>query len=227
MGLKHTTDSDTHLKRHRRHLPWFQRGVSAQGHMGMARLLFYRTQVITGHGFRGNKGWAHTAHTTSGTVSTLSGRGYQDQPCGPCPPSHLPIPSHPSGECGSGWWKQLSPMEPSKEVWKWSWHRVKPQQSQRGMVPVWEAAEGNEVAAKPGREELSPNQAREAQSGQKQRCHMEQSPSRAVQKQVAWCNVTWFPGACPSLLFTVLELGTGSSDCESTRHLVFVWGSRN
>lgn len=69
MGLKHTTDSDTHLRRHRRHLPWFQRGVRAQSHMGMAGLLFYTTQVITGCGFRGSKGWAHT---TSGTVSTLS-----------------------------------------------------------------------------------------------------------------------------------------------------------
>lgn len=56
MGLKHTANSDTHLTRHRRHLPWFWRGVGAQSHRGMARLLFYITQVIMGHGFRGSKG---------------------------------------------------------------------------------------------------------------------------------------------------------------------------
>lgn len=54
MGLKHTIDPETHLRRPRRHLSHFWRGVRAQSHMG--RLLFYTTQVITGRGFRGSKG---------------------------------------------------------------------------------------------------------------------------------------------------------------------------
>lgn len=93
MSLKHTTESDIDLRRHRRHLSWTGRGVRAQSHMGMARLLFYTTQVITGHGFRGSK---RRAHTTGVTQSPLSLWERQPRchvdPALPCTSPSLPIP---------------------------------------------------------------------------------------------------------------------------------------
>lgn len=104
MGLKHSSDSDTHLRRHRRHLPWFQRGIGAQSHTGWPGCCSIPHRSPWGEASAEAKGeytpWVgHCLHS-------LSGRGRQDQPWGSCP-SH-PIPQESVAEGDESSWAQWS-----------------------------------------------------------------------------------------------------------------------